>query len=464
MKKLLVSFCLGTFLVFICDPSGQDAPLSVPPSGVIGVTQQMLSPEYWIARASNANRLLMTSEEIEVRNERLSQVDAAVVDLKKIGPQLTRSQVLDWIKETGAFPRLPQLNRQKGLISQTALDGVKANTAKSRIPATAPVRYGLAVKRSLLRSFPTAMEAFAGKDLLDFDSFAGGILFPGDPVVIAHTSADGEWLLVETTQGPEWVLKKDIAEGSKEQVFGYVSQKPFRVVTGDEVRTVFTPEEPRVSELQMDMGTRLPVAKLAEDQPVHGQGSYESWIIDIPLRGDDGKVAFSPALLRRTSDSSVGYLPLTRANIIRQAFKFLGERYGWGHANNARDCSGFTGDTFRSMGLVLPGTSEQQGSSPGFQHETFSAKDSHDKRVKAVMRAQVGDLLVVPGHVMMILGNVNGQPYVIQDVPFIIFREGNKTQWTKSNQVSVTPLLPLLADGKRTYVDAMTSLVHVTSH
>jgi hypothetical protein len=80
------------------------------------------------------------------------------------------------------------------------------------------------------------------------------------------------------------------------------------------------------------------------------------------------------------------------------------------------------------------------------------------------MAADVGDLLVVPGHVMMFLGKIGGQPYVIQDVPYAIFRDGTgKLHKTKLNQVSVTPLLPLLYDDNHSYVDAMTSLVHVTA-
>ena len=79
------------------------------------------------------------------------------------------------------------------------------------------------------------------------------------------------------------------------------------------------------------------------------------------------------------------------------------------------------------------------------------------------MSADVGDLVVVPGHVLMVVGKVNGNPYVIQDVPFAVFRDAaGSLKRTKLNQVAVTPLLPLLAEADRSYVDAMTSLVHLT--
>ncbi|WP_223748637.1 hypothetical protein [Myxococcus sp. XM-1-1-1] len=66
---------------------------------------------------------------------------------------------------------------------------------------------------------------------------------------------------------------------------------------------------------------------------------------------------------------------------------------------------------------------------------------------------------------MMIVGHVDGEPYVIQDLPFAVFKDPATQQLrkTKLNQVAVIPLLPLYADNTTLYVDAMTSLVHVTS-
>jgi hypothetical protein len=82
--------------------------------------------------------------------------------------------------------------------------------------------------------------------------------------------------------------------------------------------------------------------------------------------------------------------------------------------------------------------------------------------MRALAEAQVGDLIYIPGHVMMFLGRVDGEPYVIHDVGGLVFRDGEgRMRWTKTNEVSVTPLLPLLVDEKLSYVDAMTSLVSI---
>ena len=82
--------------------------------------------------------------------------------------------------------------------------------------------------------------------------------FPATPVVIAHVSRDGHWWFVLTPTYAAWVPKSSIAEGPRSQVLGYVDQRPARLVTGATVRTTMTPENPRVSDLQLDMGIRLP--------------------------------------------------------------------------------------------------------------------------------------------------------------------------------------------------------------
>ncbi|WP_449425485.1 SH3 domain-containing protein [Rhodanobacter lindaniclasticus] len=70
-----------------------------------------------------------------------------------------------------------------------------ANRALDAIPATQSTRYGLVVRRAALRTFPTALRVFNEQGDTDIDRFQETAEFPGTPVVIAHASADGQWLL-----------------------------------------------------------------------------------------------------------------------------------------------------------------------------------------------------------------------------------------------------------------------------
>lgn len=437
---------------------------AVSPSGVPAFSEAMLSPEFWIRRAPAANAVLLDARQIAIQRQRVYGDQGGLFDLPGIPAALARERIAAWAAEAERTPIKPVVDEAGQPVSEALLLSLRQNAALERIPASLQARYGLSVRRTFLRALPSERALYAAADALDYESLQAGVLFPGEAVIVAHQSEDQNWLLVFSAQGPGWVKRSDIGIGAAEAVFAYAKAKPGRVVTGDQVRTVSTPEAPQVSQLDLDMGVSLPDAGVEPGEPVNGASSYASWAVRLPVRQPDGSLAFSNALLRRTADTAAGYLPLTRANIIRQSFKFLGERYGWGHQFNARDCSGLTSEVYRSMGILLPPNSGQQGSSAALNHQLFTAADSHAARVRALARAQVGDLVVVPGHVLMIIGHLNGQPYVIQDVPYAVFKDpkSGALRKTKLNQVSLTPLLPLFADDKTLYVDAMTSLVHVT--
>jgi len=440
------------------------AALTVPPSGVPALREEMLSADFWIRRAASPNAVLLNEGQAAAQRAAAYAPGGGFIDIAKLPATLTQAQVAEWLKQASQSPVKLAVENNGQPATEAVLQELRANTAVERIAASAPARFGLSVRRTAMRTLPSERRFFAASDQRDYESLTAGVLFPGEPVLIAHRSLDGAWLLVVTTQGPAWVKSTDVAEGSAQAVFAYAAKAPGRVVTGDHVRTVYTPEAPDVSELDLDMGVALPRADVEPGEPVNGASSVASWPVLLPVRQADGSLAFRSALVRRSADTAAGYLPATRANILRQAFKFLGERYGWGHQFNARDCSGLISEVYRSMGILLQHSSAIQGSSSALKHRLFSEKDSHADRVKALAQAQVGDLVVVPGHVLMIIGHINGEPYVIQDVPYAVFKDPSSGQIrkTKLNQVSVTPLLPLYADDTKLYVDAMTSLVHVT--
>ena len=438
------------------------SPLQLPASGVIGIQDAQLTPTFWLARTQQPAQLLLTPQQIEARNARLLHDDPSMHDLAALPASLTGAQVRAWIEALASAPTKPLWDDTGKSIPQATLDAIAANRALSAIPANQATRYGMAVRRAALRTFPTTLRVFSSQGDTDIDRFQESALFPGDAVVIAQSSADGQWLFVLSQRYAAWVEASAIAEGGRDAVLGYATRAPFRIITGAKPRTLFTREQPRLSELQLDMGTRIPLADVAVNKPVNGQHPYTSWILDLPMRGDDGRLAFAPALLQKNTDSSPAALPLTRANVIRQAFKFLGERYGWGHSYNGRDCSGFVSDVYRSMGVLMPRNTSAQAVSPVFSRIHFDARSTRQQRMAAVATLDVGDLIYIPGHVMLFLGRINGAPYVIHDTNGGSYLDRDGTLRSMHlNGVSVTPLLPLRFDKDTDYVDRITNIVRV---
>ncbi|HVI26498.1 MAG TPA: SH3 domain-containing protein [Xanthomonadaceae bacterium] len=443
-------------------PRAAASTLAVPASGVIGVEDAYLAPDFWIARLQQPDAVVFDRARIAANNARLVEVDDSLHDLAALPATLDRAQVAHWIEGLSRRPTRTLYGEDHRPVAAGALDAIVANAALDAIPASQPTRYGLAVRRAALRSFPTALRVFSSDDDTDIDRFQESALFPGTPVAIVHASRDGSWLFVVSPRYAAWVEADAIAEGAKDAVLGYAAKAPYRVVTGAKVRTVFTPEEPRVSELQLDMGVRVPLADVAADKPVNGQHPYTAWPVELPVRNADGSLGFAPALVQRNADTASDYLPLTRANLIRQAFKFLGERYGWGHSYNARDCSGFVSEVYRSMGVLLPRNTSDQGVSPGLDHVRFTDKDGRATREAAARALEVGDLVYIPGHVMMVIGRIGDVPYVIHDTNGGRYLGADGRLHSMGlNGVSVTPLTPLRFNARERYIDVMTSIVRI---
>jgi cell wall-associated NlpC family hydrolase len=456
-------FLVLALLALAAAPLSARDTAALPAHGVIGVGEAQLTPEFWIARLAQPDRTVLDRAAIAAQNAKLMREDHSMHELRALPPLLTHKQVAGWIEDLAEAPTKPLYDIAGQTITAVTLDAIVANRNLDAIPASQPTRHGLVVQRADLRAFPTTLRVFSSAGDTDIDRFQESGVFPGTPVVLTHESRDGQWWFVVSPRYAAWVEKKYVAAGSAAQVFGYADKTPYRIVTGASVHTVFTREAPALSQLQLDMGVRVPVlADWPAGEPVNGQHPYTAHVIELPLRSDDGSLGFAPALLQKNADTAADYLPLTQANIIRQAFKFLGERYGWGHAYNGRDCSGFVSDVYRSMGVLMPRNTSDQGVSPAFGKRVFTETDKHATRAAAALAVETGDLIYIPGHVMMTLGSLDGEPWMIHDTTGISYRkpDGSMAR-VLLNAVSVTPLVPLQFNDTQSTIDRMRSIVRI---
>ena len=147
-------------------------------------------------------------------------------------------------------------------------------------------------------------------------------------------------------------------------------------------------------------------------------------------------------------------LPICLAEIERTRPYFiglLGQRYGWGGMFNTRDCSAFIMDIYRSMGVLVPRNSGEQGKlAIGIMHE-FTKEMTLDERKVVFDRLPAGTPIYMAGHAMLYLGRYNDDYYIIHD--FAGFRipdaDGNLVRST-ARCVFVTPLLvTYLSDGRK---------------
>jgi hypothetical protein len=119
---------------------------------------------------------------------------------------------------------------------------------------------------------------------------------------------------------------------------------------------------------------------------------------------------------------------------------------------------------YRSFGVQLPRNTRDQSVSPAIDRISFSEADDHEHRLAALRDLETGDLIYIPGHVMMVIGHERGVPYVIHDTAGISYRDGGgAVTRVPLNGVSVTPLTPLLLGKEQPMIDRITSILRIRS-
>jgi len=394
---------------------------------VHGVTSDMLKPSFWIDQYDGADKILMTYEMTEQYNKKNLESLPFLRDLKTLPETVKGEEVLNWINELSIAPKSARYDEKGNKYQQGDYERFKENLNIGKIEKTINVEYGLTVRRTQLRTWPSIKPSFSSAANQQYDYFTETAVYAAEPVLIYHVSADGLWYFAEIYNYKGWIPAKDVALCSKEELADYRAPKDFLVV---KVPVLFTPEsyDKRVSQLQLDMGVTLPVLS-------KNSSGYE---INYPVCNENNYLEFIKMTIPYSEDASTGFLDYTVENVLIQAFRFLGEPYGWGGMNNARDCSAFVADVYRSFGIVFPRNSDQQEKMKG--SVSFNGKN-RTERLKILDSLKPGTPLYMPGHAMIYLGKWQDRHYIIHDVP-AVYQKGTDDKLTpvRLNQVSVTPL------------------------
>jgi len=429
---------------------------------------QHLAPTYWQSLLNEKisvkeQTVMMSAEQIEHYNQQLFKSNEHMVQPLDMADKITKAKLLEHMDSISAVPSSARFYRDGRELQKSDYQPYLLNLNKQGIKAVNSVGFGLVVKRSVLRTFPTLDRVFNQQMDLDLDRFQESGVFPGEAVAILHTSADKRWLLVQNYHYVAWMPAEDLASGDKQQIKQFMDKKSRLVITGSKVMTSFVPDEPMISYVQLDMGVSLPLnASEPNNREIYGQSSAGSYMVSLPVRQDNGELAFKTALIGKSQDVHLGYLAFTQENIISQAFKFLGERYGWGHDYNGRDCTGFVGEIYKTFGILMPRNSGQQGKGEYGINVRFDQASDLATKLAVIEQLQVGDLIYIPGHVMLFLGTDQGQPFVIHDVKGLTYWTAAGEFYTGTlNAVSVTPLIPLSLNQSTTYVDRIYTIKRI---
>ena len=256
------------------------------------------------------------------------------------------------------------------------------------------VRYGVIVSNAAVRSFPTASAMTASGSPGEFDYIQETMLGVGEGVVICHQTADQSYSFVQGYQYCGWIRTDCIGFCSREQMNEFIHPSSFAVVTDAAVYA---------DNKKLRMGTRLPLA---------GDGGGE-WYVSIPRSAPDGSLATGIVGISKES-SHQGYLPYTEEGLLIQAQKMVGQPYGWGDMDENMDCSSTMNCIYKCFGILMPRNTSQLTSSSATVIG-LSGMGAEEKRA-VIRQSGPGSMLLMPGHVVMYVGEENGISMIIHNV------------------------------------------------
>jgi hypothetical protein len=398
---------ISLFLLAFPQPFAAGAsgnPLQETAKFTPNVTEPMLDAEFWIRRMPDPDKVLLTPEEINRFNRQLAVRFEFIKEIES-HPEVTGEELK---RRIGSY-RLPYGERRYNgggeSVEDRLYDALREEMNLTAVPEKVMPRWGVTVRRTSIRSFPTDQGSLTAPDPAGSDLFQETEVDIWTPLVILHRSKNGQWAFVQIYHYNGWMKLDDVAvAGDKEALFGFLNQPEFLIATGSWVESQIT--ENVSPKIRFMMGTRIPLVprqRISRELFQHNpQGNHVVW---IPARDEKGLFRPVMAYISTRADVHRGYLPYTRRNLLKQAFKMLGERYSWGGTFEGRDCSRLFVDTYRTVGIMLPRNASEQ-MKVGVDRFENNVGERFDRLLP-------GAGLYMPGHAMLFIGNHDGKSYII---------------------------------------------------
>ena len=400
-KLLVISLCL---LLLFMPAKGLAAP---GVERLPGIEPAMLQADFWIARAAAAQQIIMTPAEINQFNKAIiAAMPQVVVDMAAL-PDALDKNTLKLRITAEKLPRGKERYARGALIQGSYYDQLEQNLNLAGVAESNPLAWGFTVRRTDLRTFPTDTPSSEDDQDDNFDLFQETAVNIAEPVAVLHRSSDARWLFVQLYNYRGWLRAADVALAPNRQEWqGRQGGAAFVMITGSGVTPRDAVNGKPVADWRAGMGTRLP----------HLGRESDGYAVEIPQRNANGPVIWRKAWIHGKADVATGYLPYTRAAIIRQAFKMQGENYGWGGVQDGRDCSSFVMDIFAVFGIRAPRNADQQERAPGRHAVLRNVTDAAARYALLDSQSEPGATLHMRNHVMLYLGKNGAKHYAIHDL------------------------------------------------
>lgn len=378
MRKIILSF-----IVIILSFSN----ISLA-NGIVS-NQSLLQAEAFLDY-QNGNDIILNDENIKDLNIRLAQKELSLCDLEKYPQKIDKQYLIN--KINSAFTIVDDYNYlDNDLINDNDKKILRDELNINNI--NDDIKYGVVLRRSNIRTIPTNQGLYESLLSKKFDYLQETVVDPSTAVIVLHISKNNKFYYIQTSDYTGWVSSSNIALATKEDWLKYLKPQEFMIVTDNKKVIPFNGEM-----LIYQMGAKIPIIK---------KNGNDKFL--MPYNGNKG-LEYYYLNINNSIGLNKGYLSYTTNNIVKQSYKMLGDVYGWGGLENSVDCSSFVQNIYKTVGIILPRNADQQENSL-LVHD-YSKMSSVAKK-NDINKLTKGSLLFMDGHVMIYLGSIDNEPYII---------------------------------------------------
>ncbi|MBR5808479.1 MAG: SH3 domain-containing protein [Clostridia bacterium] len=425
------------------------------------VTSEMSSPSFW----TNETDILMSYDEIEKLNEQtILTKETNMYDLKNLPETVDGVALNEAILKSSKADASYYLGwtylESKKKATQKDYYKITNNTQNLSAKRVQKVLYGIATKRTELRTLPSDIAIWDDPNDSDFDyQYLVGVRV-NEPVVITSRSRDGKYYLAKSICCSGWIPADAVAicKDKEEWISAWdIEEDDALIVWGDKVFCESSIVGAETSDLMLTMGTVLKLEKdIDPNELIDNRSAYNNFAVWIPVRNEDGTYSKKLTLISEHKKVSKGYLPLTKANISKVVFSVLGNTYGWGGSLYSDDCSGYMRNVYKCFGIELARNTTWQTAMP---MATIDMRNiAKEDRIRFLDAVPFGTILYFSGHEMMYLGSKDGKYYVISAVGSIMQPE-NATVRQRIRSTVVNTLDVKRANGNTWFDEITVALV-----
>ena len=421
---------------------------SAATEAAVAIQDNRATADYWTGKNKSGEAVFVATADLEMLNLQIRQKSSnTIVDLvnypEKVYTQWMTNKITATMK-IGKFDaaETPKLFRNGTALTEFSYTQAKKNCGLESLPSVCAIRYALTTDRTNVRLLPEDAGWFGSENDTHYDELQATVLDPSEPVIVLIDSQDKEFVFVESRAYAGWVKPSALAFTDRATWLKYAAPQNYLTVIASR-KTI--PQ----GKAFYQMGGRV----LMRAPELQKDGS---WAINVPEADANGILIEQGMNIPNDKFVVKGALACSENNLIRQAFRFLGEGYGWGGLENNVDCSAFVQDVYRSVGIELPRDANKQEKAMA---RSISLKNmTREQRLEILKKSKAGSLLFAPGHVMMYLGtDENGEPLIIHALSSYYTFDNGQTAKHYVRKILVTDL-HLMSKDKVEMIDRLTSV------